>query len=248
MSNIGYWNSDKSGLPCFEYTGDLPYSEKLPNGTPVKLPDDPWFLLGNYRFTLFAHISGEYELISGERSWARINQGTKKNSGVNSSVITIDGTKYDLTGMNSLAATSETCKRIFGIGFANYSYEINGISVNRNLSVKPSTEIDNGSSAFLLTVKVINDSGKSVNCTYSEFVGAKFETIQFQTAPKEWLPLRYINEYSEDKADNSARVTITAHSDDPPLVSDREAMSRHDAVYYIEKVPYNNIFSQASPI
>lgn len=229
MSNIGAWKYDSKGLPAFEYTGDIPYSAQLSDGTPVKLSEDPWFLLGNYRFTLFTHISGEYELISGERSWARINQGKKKNSGVNSSVITIDGREYKLTGMDSLTADSETCKRIFGCGFANYSFDIDGITVNRNLSVKPSTEVDNGASAFLLTVTIKNNSGKKVNCNYSEAVGANFETIQFQTAPKEWLPLRYINEYSEDKADNSARVTITTESNDPLLVPDREAMSKHDA-------------------
>ena len=90
MSNIGHLSSDKTGLPCFEYTGNIPYSVKLENGTDVKLPEDPWFLLGNYRFTLFTHISGEYELISGQRSWARVNQGKRRNSGVNLSAITVD--------------------------------------------------------------------------------------------------------------------------------------------------------------
>ncbi|MBQ7981123.1 MAG: hypothetical protein IJ305_05885 [Oscillospiraceae bacterium] len=165
MNNIGIWQHDTAGLPCFEYTGNLPYSAQLSDGTPVKLSVDPWFLLGNYRFTLFTHISGEYELISGERAWARINQGKKKNSGVNSSILTIDGTRHALTGMDSLAANSETCKRIFGIGFANYVYNIGGISVNRNLSVKPSTEVDNGASAFLLTITIKNNSGRKINCT-----------------------------------------------------------------------------------
>ena len=131
--------------------------------------------------------------------------------------------------MDSLSAKSETSKRIFGCGFANYSYEIGGVSVNRNLSVKPSKMPYDGTSAFLLTVAVKNNGNTNINCTYSEFVGANFETIQFQTCPKEWLPLRYINSYSESKADNSAIVSITTESDDPLLVPDREAMSKHDA-------------------
>lgn len=246
MSNIGHWSSDKTGLPCFEYTGNIPYSAKLENGTDVKLPEDPWFLLGNYRFTLFTHISGEYELISGQRSWARVNQGKKRNSGVNLSAITVDDKKYALTGMDSLAADTKKSRRIFGCGFANYSYEIDGVSVNRNLSVKPSTEIDNGASAFLLTVTVKNKSGKSVNCTYSEYVGANFESIQFQTAPKEWLPVKFANEYSENASDNSARVTISAHSDDPLLVPDRESMSKHDAfppLLFMKSLSGNTVFS-----
>lgn len=249
MINIGHWSSDKAGLPCFEYTGGIPYSARLDNGTEVKLPEDPWFLLGNYRFTLFTHISGEYELISGERSWARINQGKKKNSGVNLSEITVDGEKFTLTGMDSLAANSQKCRRVFGCGFANYSYEINRVSVNRNLSVKPSTETYNGASAFLMTVTVKNNGGKSVNCTYSEFVGANFETIQFQTMPKEWFPLKYANEYSENAEDNSARVVITAHSDDPLIVPDREAMSKHDAfppLLFMKSLSENTVFSGGS--
>ncbi len=246
MNNIGYWKSDKAGLPCFEYTGNIPYSAKLDNGNAVKLPDDPWFLLGNYRFTMFAHISGEYELISGQRSWARINQGEKRNSGVNSSVISINGREYVLTGMNSPATDSEKCRRIFGCGFANYSYRIDGISVNRNLSVKPSTRVDNGASAFLLTVSVKNHSGKNIDFSYSEFVGANFETIQFQTYPRERLPLKYIYKYSEFEKDNSAKITITAKSSDPLLIHNREAMSKHDAfppVLFIKSLSENAEFS-----
>ena len=246
MNNIGHWSSDEKGLPCFEYTGNIPYSAKLANGTDVKLPNDPWFLLGNYRFTLFTHISGEYELISGQRSWARVNQGEKRNSGVNTSEITVNGKKFALTGMESLAADSEKCRRIFGCGFANYTYEIDGVSVNRNLSVKPSTEIDNGTSAFLLTITVKNTTEKSIDCTYREFVGANFETIQYQTAPKEWLPLKYINRYSEKAAENLATVDITAASDDPLLVPDREAMSKHDAfppMLFMRSLTENTAFS-----
>ena len=70
MNNeIGYWMQDSVGLPYFNYTGKIPYVAYLSDGTQVKLPDDPWFLLGNYQLTLFTHVSGEYELITGQRSW-----------------------------------------------------------------------------------------------------------------------------------------------------------------------------------
>jgi len=65
-NRIGTWKTDRDSLPCFSYTGALPYSQQLANGQPVKLPKDPWFLLGNYRLTVFTHVSGEYELITGE--------------------------------------------------------------------------------------------------------------------------------------------------------------------------------------
>ena len=87
MNKIGCWREDRSGLPCFEYTGSLPYQEKMKSGTSVKLPEDPWFLLGNYRLTLFTHVSGEYELISGQRSWMRMNRGEQPWNGLNEAVV-----------------------------------------------------------------------------------------------------------------------------------------------------------------
>ncbi len=246
MNNLGHWSSDRAGLPCFEYTGKIPYSVKLKNGEDVKLPQDPWFLLGNYRFTLFTHVSGEYELISGQRSWARINQGSRPNSGVNLSEISADGNTYALTGMDSLAADREKCRRIFGCGFANYRYKIDGVLVNRNLSVKPSTQVDNGASAFLLTVTVKNTGERPVECAYREYVGANFKPIQFQTVPKEWLPLKYTNQYSENISEGWARVTVTAHSDDPLLVPHREAMSKQDSfppLLFVKSLSENIVFS-----
>lgn len=245
MNNIGCWSSDKAGLPSFEYTGDIPYSAKLKNGASVKLPEDPWFLLGNYRFTLFAHVSGEYELISGQRSWARINQGEMSNSGVNSSVISIDEKEYALTGMASPAAAPGRCERVFGCGFANYSYDINGIRVNRNLSVKPSTTPYNGASAFLLTVTVKNNSGKAAECSYTEFVGADFKVTQYQAVPSDQLPIKYRNFYSESMENGLASVKITAECDDPLLVPDRGSLSRHDGyppMLFMKSLSENTVF------
>ncbi|MGN0425807.1 MAG: GH36-type glycosyl hydrolase domain-containing protein [Acetatifactor sp.] len=245
MKSICMWESDSAGLPCFCYTGDVPYREKLGNGNEVKLPEDPWFLLGNYRLTLFTHVSGEYELISGQRSWARINQGKKRNSGVNAAVILVDGREYFLAGMNSLAAKADTCKRTFGCGFANYTYDLNGITVNRNLSVKPSTTPYDGTSAFLLTVTIKNNSDRERTYTYYESVGANFETIQYQLTPKEAFPLQYINRYSVDRTTNSAKVTITTASKDPLLAVDREAMSKQDVfppVLFMKSLSDNTVF------
>ncbi|WP_342561106.1 hypothetical protein NST84_15615 [Paenibacillus sp. FSL R7-0345] len=148
-NKIGYWMKDAEGLPCFNYIGRIPYSSTLSNGNRVKLSDDPWFLLGNCQLTLFTHVSGEYELITGQRSWGRVNQGVKKNSGLNRSVLEIldSGQVKEailLTGMNSLAADPSVCNRIFGCGFADYTYIIGYLTVERNLSVKPSDTPYNG--------------------------------------------------------------------------------------------------------
>lgn len=225
MNQLGFWKNDRFGLPCFEYTGTLPYAATLQNGTPVKLPEDPWFLLGNYRMTMFTHVSGEYELISGQRAWARINQGAKRNSGVNAAAITVDGRYYTLTGMDSLATNPALCQRVFGCGFAEYTCQIGKVEVRRNLSVKPSTTPYDGASGFLLTVTVKNAGAESIQCAYSESVGANFEEIRYQTQPKESQPLHYHYAYAQNAAEHSACVQITASSDDPLLVPEREAMA-----------------------
>ena len=57
---IGDWKIDAAGLPCFNYVGSVPYKATLANGDSVKVNPDPWFVLGNYQLTLFAHVSGQY--------------------------------------------------------------------------------------------------------------------------------------------------------------------------------------------
>ena len=71
LSILGHWLTDADHLPAFSYDAPLPLECKTPDGKTPKMRDDPWFLLGNYRMTVFVHVDGTYELISGERSWAR---------------------------------------------------------------------------------------------------------------------------------------------------------------------------------
>ena len=59
MNQIGKWMLDEAGLPCFAYTGDLPYNAPDDKGQKIRLPEDPWFILGNYRITVFSHVSGD---------------------------------------------------------------------------------------------------------------------------------------------------------------------------------------------
>lgn len=228
MKRLGFWREDAFGLPCFEYTGELPYRVCLPGGKPVKLPEDPWFLLGNYRLTLFANVSGAYELISGQRSWARLNQGAAHNSGVNSATITIDGVCFHLTGMDSPAADPAACRRVFGCGFADYTYQIGPLAVRRNLSVKPSRTPYDGASGFLLSVSVVNRGDHPVECEYEESMGVRFVEIHRQDEAEANLPLSYEYDYHGDVSAANAWVSITAASDDPLRVPEREAMATFD--------------------
>lgn len=224
VDNIGCWREDAAGLPIFCYTGRIPYSASLEDGRGVKLPEDPWFLLGNDQLTLFTHVSGRYELLSGQRSWARVNQGPERNSGDNYAAFTCGGREYPLVGMDSLAVDPEQCRRSFGCGFGSYQYQCGDIRVERKLSVKPSLEIGGGTSAFLLEIYLENQGGEAVEWGYCETVTAHYEEIQFQTQPEALQKVKYA--YSAKCGEDMCAIVIQAATDDPLLCSDRYAISR----------------------
>ena len=239
---IGNWFTDKNDLPGFEYTGSLPYSAVCKDGTPVKLPEDPWFLMGNYQLTLFAHVSGIFELITGQRSWGRLNMGSKPNTGVNLSSVKVDVKSYSLAGLSSAAANPDLCKRKFGCGYAQYDYDLDGISVSRKINIKPSFEIDGGQPAFVLslTLKNLRENGVPAKIELSEIMGVHYSEIQYQFASEEAQKIKFDYEVFEgsDTGDgNSSGSTklpfalykITGKSNDPLLVCDRDAMSMYDA-------------------
>lgn len=241
---IGCWSKDKYGLPCFEYTGDIPYTQTLDNGEEVMLPQDPWFLLGNYHLTLFTHVSGEYQLISGQRSWGRLNQNKHMNSGSlspwgrlkqdrnmasgsNSAYIEADGKLTKLTGLDSIACDCRKNRRSFGCGWVQYEYRSDETYVKRLLSVKPSMSPYDGTSAFLLTVTVKNCGNEIKSYTYKETMGVNYREIQFHTLPESSLKTRCI--YKPFQVGNLAAVKISCESDEP-MKPGREELCRYE--YY----------------
>lgn len=241
VNKIGFWQTDENGLPFFNYTGEIPYKSKLKNGDDVRLPEDPWFLLGNYHITLFTHISGEYELLSGQRSWGRLNQGKtltfpsgpwakldkdkNMNGGSNYASITIDGNEIQLTGFDSISADSSKCKRYFGCGWSEYEYCCDDTEIRRKLSVKPSLFPNDGTSAFLLTVTIRNNSDTEKTYDYKELLGVKYREIQFQYMPEEYLKARCI--YEPFSNGRIGAVRITTHTSEP-MKPAREEMSRYE--------------------
>ena len=193
-AGIGHWSTDTEGLPCFNYTGALPATAKMPNGEPAKMPDDPWFIIGNYQLTVFPHVSGEYELISGQRSWARLNHGDKPNSGSNFARIRIISdnsqhtTDIELSGTNSLAANPALCKRTFGCGYAQYAYSTDNMHITRRLSTTPSTAYNNGTPALLIEVRLTNTGSKPLKLSYEEGIKANYRQIQYQRSGSSPVP------------------------------------------------------------
>ena len=221
---LGHWLEDDNGLPAFSYDARLPYHVTLTDGSEPKMRNDPWFLLGNYRITVFAHIDGTYELITGERSWARMNQGERVNSGVNSSILTIDGKKYSLVGPGSLAEDPSVCSRVFGCGYAKWTYKIGTVEVERIMYVLPSETIDGGDSAVQISVKVTNN-GREAKITLNEGIKAGFQQAQHQRYNS--CTVRF--QMTPVKDNNTARIDFTAVSENPMNIPSREQLSMVDA-------------------
>ena len=230
---IGHFETDHYGMPVFHYEDNLPYKHSLPNGDAVRLPEDPWFLLGNYQLTLFAHVSGKYELICGQRSWGRLNQAVGRiNSGDNAATITVQregkARCYSLTGIDSIAADSTVTQRFFGCGYAAYTYKLSeDVRLERVMAVRPSHDISDGSSAFILTVRVHNDGTSSVDIDYEETIRANYCEIQFQSIPEDQRPVHFT--YSSDDAPGLLLTRITGHATDSLLTADRDRLSCMDA-------------------
>ena len=189
-NELGNWTYDKNDMPVFNYTGVLPFSAVRPDGGEVKLPEDPWFLLGNYRITLFAHISGKIQILTGERAWGRVNFNGI-NSGGNSAVLTIDNDDYSLLGLESEAIKISTKKK-FGIGYASYNYQLDkNITCSRSIHVKPSKNLKDGESAYLLIIHIKNNGSTSRSVSYKELYTARYEMNQLQHLSNEQKPLLY---------------------------------------------------------
>ena len=238
-SPIGEWKLDGAGLPCFEYVGSVPFKATLANGDSVKLDPDPWFVLGNYQLTLFAHVSGQYELITGQRAWARMNQGDRRNTGKNDArleILSVDGSvakTYQLVGMKSLSADSTKSRRTFGCGYAQYQYQADKLQVIRTLSVKPSLSIDGGASAFLLTVAIKNKSGKTQHLRYIESIRAQYETMMQQSTPREWRKVKYTPRIDANKVE----AKFDAKTEDPLLFLSKDDICKYEGfppILYME--------------
>src|SRR5947209_7409449 len=119
-STLGEWAEDAAGLPCFRYTGPMRFTVPQSTVHADYLPNDPYFLLGNYRLTLFAHASGIVQILSGERAWGRLNQGPSEFSGMNDASLTVGGEVVPLTGLDAPGA--QKAEKTFGIGYATYGY------------------------------------------------------------------------------------------------------------------------------
>lgn len=208
--DLGCWQWTANGTPAYKYEGVLPFETSDNKGDDSLLPEDPYFLLGNYRITAFAHVSGIIELMTAERVWARMNASEDRpNYGSNTADITIDGKNTKLIGIKSLAADNKKCSRSFGVGFASYHYTIsNDILCKRTLSVKPSNKAKEGVSELLVSISIKNNGPKAHKITYIETLPVNFVPMGLQMTNRDERAIDYITKTTQTTP-HSAHIDIT---------------------------------------
>lgn len=223
------------GLPSYRYAGPVPFP--LPAGIKRDyLPEDPFFLLGNYRLTVFAHVSGAFQILSGERAWGRLNQGEQIFSGANDATVEVSGKQTQLVGVHAPAA--QRAEKVFGIGFAQYGYDLgDGLRVMRTISVLPSTKPGEGTSAFLISVSLRNGGDKPLEMTYRERVKAEYAQL-FAV----WDPDKNLVHYEGIARQDSAQAWCDFKATEPkPLLFSRDGrMARFEGMppsVFVRMVP-----------
>lgn len=197
MAEPGHWRRAPNGFPVYAYTGRLPVEVDDDRGGDSNLPEDPYFLLGNYRMGLFVHVSGVCQFMTAQRAWARVNAcATRPDYGDYEASIEMAGSDgplhLELVGVTSLAADPSRTKREFGIGYARYSYDLPlSLSCDRVVSVRPSEEINGGVPAFVVSVTLRNDGSVSRKVTYEERMPVRYVTMQTQMQKPSERPVSY---------------------------------------------------------
>jgi len=232
-SPIGHWIEDTQGLPAYALTAKLPAESHGTDGAVYPMRQDPIFLLGNYRLSLFVHGSGIWQIVTGERAWARLN-ASGKSYGANRAVLRVKTTKgessHELVGLDSLAADPAVCRRTFGTGFAQFEYALNdGLSVVRTISVAPSQRLNEGHPGFIVSVALRNQGTQTVELTHEEAVLANYEAMLDRLRSPTDRLAQYAHRVSVNQKDLTARCDITVSSADPTALRDRLDVSRVDA-------------------
>ncbi len=220
---IGNWSLSAKGLPVYHYTGRLPFTAVDKFGKDANLPEDPYFLLGNYRMALLTHASGTYQFLTAERAWARMNAAVQPNYGWNDASIVFKDNptqKVNLVGTNSIAADPAVVRKSFGVGFARYTYPLaNQVSCTRVISVKPSPKINTGNPSFVVTVRLTNTGKKTQKLTYTERVLVNFVLNGTQYTDKAKRPLTHSAAIGIDADKQIAIADLSYKTNDFQVVS-----------------------------
>lgn len=225
---VGLIKNDNSGLPFYKYPANVSAPTIVDKKAKASVYSDPYYMLGNYQFTLLAHASGEYQILSTERVAARLNQAQMPDQGDCGAGIAFSepSSVVSLTGKGSLAETGKSVSRSFGVGFAQYVYNVdNQIEYTRTLAVKPSAKPNEGVSAFVITAKLKNISAKAVKFVYYEYVRANYAQL-----PNAYVvhKVDYEGETSIDNSLNSIKTDFKVSALEPFLWKNKESASLYE--------------------
>lgn len=249
-SSFGGWTSDSRNLPAYVFTADLPIKTLDGAGKPYPLDTDPFFILGNYRLTLFPKASGLYTVVSGERGWTRLNEPTA-NIEQNSARIEVTRSQqketYELLGLSGVCADAKRSRRQFGCGFARYDFAPSeGISVIRTLSLAPSEDKALGQPAVVINVKVTNTGAGPCDFVYVESILSRVALGIELGTPEAYKAVTFSNRVEIDKAQSFIISHGTAHSPDPGIMRSRNEANRYNlfpaslVLIYPESAAQNN--------
>ncbi len=232
---MGHWFDDDEGLPGYQYTGPMRFPKSPRENGTVLLPDDPYFLLGNYRLTLLTHASGIYEVLSGESIWARLNCGDALWSGENHASVDVSGETTQLIGVDE--PTAVAAKKQFGVGFARYSYELpHDVQVVRKLSVAPSTGVRDGSSAFLVQVTLHNTGAGPLELRYRETTRANYQPI---LRDGETISVAYTNDPPRHLDSRTVLSEVGVHPSHAltfPPAGERSSLEEHPPTLFVRSL------------
>ena len=231
-SPFGEWRADAHGLPCYEFTGDVPVKTQTPAGHSYPLEPDPLFLLGNADLTLFASVAGHLLFVSGERGWVRLNEPAGARPG-NSATLTVghDGMRrtHDLLGAGGICASARTTTRSFGCGTTRYRMEVGpGLVVERILSVAPADEGQRGQPAVVLTVRLHNTGATPLDLDHVETVLSNPTLLQDGKPKGSVSPVRFTNQARALPEGRGVICEATATSADPKLLTAIDVPSQHN--------------------
>ncbi|MEX0324662.1 MAG: hypothetical protein AB3N33_01105 [Puniceicoccaceae bacterium] len=219
--SFGNWQHDELGLPSYHYTGDIPWEENT-----GQIQEDPYFILGNDRLTLFTHVSGAYQMITGERSWMKVNH-LKDFLGSNSAEIQAgDEPPHALTGKES--ASAQSARKTFGTGFARFEYGLQGINCTRILTVLPGKEVGASIPVLRIDIRLHNTGNCNQRIIFRESFGVRHRMLSAQYAPDDYPKIQYIQQLAQQD-EQFVRLTTTSTSKDPHRLVPPESRAKFDA-------------------
>ncbi|MBC7902032.1 MAG: hypothetical protein H7Y27_01355 [Gemmatimonadaceae bacterium] len=229
----GEWSFSSQGLPVYNYTGKVPVAVVDKESKDANLPEDPYFLLGNYRMSLITHVSGIYQVLTAERAWARINAAEQTNYGWNDASVVLKENgvdkKTDLIGVNSSGGDARKTKKSFGVGFARYAYQVgDDIACTRIISTKPSLKINTGNSSFVITVVLKNNGTKTQTVYYKERMAVNFVPAGTQYTKKEKRPVLYTSKINTDNTRQVALADLSFQRNEFLVVPSKDKRFMYD--------------------